>query len=336
MKKNFFIVLLVSLVLSTGLDGYAQTPSSTFYVVTRSTKAFRIGSQQNPTVGLFSTQDRGKTWKHYGWDYTKCFSVSTAVVGKNRLFYLACGNGVQKSVDAGKHWQIATGWEITECLKTAIDPRDPQTVYAATAYGIFKSTDAGKTWQEKNAGLASTFTPALVIDKSDPNRLFCATESGIHFSRNGGELWQPVALLGLGIRTLIQHPKNPALLAAGTENDGVFVSIDHGRTWQQKSAGLTHKTVYALAFAPQDEQTLYAGTFQGGVFKTTTAGETWSAVNTGLNNLDIHALLVDPQNQNAVFAGTLNDGVWLSDDGGAHWRFIGLETSQVWDMLMVE
>lgn len=333
MKKICLILLLITtaefLLLST-----LYSKSSTLYVVTRSTKKFRLNSRDNPTVGLFSTDDKGKTWKHYGWKYTKCFSVSTAKLGNDHIFYIACGNGVHKSDDGGKFWAITTGWNITECLKTTIDLKNPNTVYAATAYGIFKTSDGGKTWIEKNEGLISTFTPTIIIDQNDSNLLFCATESGVHRSKDAGDHWEPIGLLGLGIRTLIQHPINPSLLAIGTEDDGVFISTDYGKTWIRKTNGLTHKTVYVLAFSPQDANIIYSGTFRGGIFKSTDGGESWQAMNNGLRILDIHALIVDPKDKNIVYAGTLNDGIWISEDGASNWRFIGLETSQVWDMVM--
>jgi photosystem II stability/assembly factor-like uncharacterized protein len=332
--KNYLLIgiWLVSIAFSPAKS--LQAKGNTLYVVTRSTKIFRLQNKDNPTVGLFSTNDKGKTWQHHGWKYTKCFSVSVARLLKNQIFYLSCGNGVQKSDDGGKSWVITTGWNITECLKTAIDPQNPDIVYAATAYGIFKTTDGGKSWIGKNQGLTSTFTPTVIIDRNDHQLLFCATESGVHRSNDGGDHWEPIGLLGLGIRTLIQHPTQPDLLAAGTEDDGVFVSNDRGKTWVQKINGLTHKTVYALAFAPNDPHIIYAGTFQGGIFKTSDEGNSWQATNNGLRILDIHALLVDPNDNNLVYAGTLNDGIWMSEDAGANWRLIGLETSQVWDLTM--
>jgi len=311
---------------------HAKTP--TLYVVTRSTKTFKLGSQDNPTVGLFSTKDMGKKWRHYGWKYTKCFSGAKSDVDGKTVFYLACGNGVLKSEDKGKDWKITTGWNITECLKVVIDPHNSNIVYAATAYGIFKTTDGGTRWEEKNVGLISTFTPSLIIDKSNSDILFCATENGIHRSLNSGDSWEPVSLLGKGIRTIMQHPENLDLMAVGTEDDGVFISRDHGKTWQLKINGLTHKTVYAIAFSPKNDEKIYAGTFQGGIFKTENGGKLWQPINNNLRILDIHALLVDPKNPNNIYAGTLNDGVWMSKNGGEDWRFIGLETSQVWDMFM--
>ena len=332
MQRCILYILIFMTILTTNFS-YLLAKNKTLYVVTRSTKKFRIGSQDFPSVGLFSTADNGKNWKHYGWNYTKCFSVSTTKIAGDQVFYLSCGNGVQKSKDAGKTWIITTGSEVTECLKTTIDPNNPLIVYAATAYGIFKTIDAGKTWREKNRGLTSTFTPTVLIDQKNDGTLYCATESGIHCSLNGSDLWEPIGLLGLGIRTLVQHPSKPDIFAAGTENDGVYISQDHGKTWIQKINGLTHKTVYALAFEPHKTQFLYAGTFRGGIFKTENGGDSWQAVNQNLKNLDIHALLVDPDDENKVYAGTLNDGLWLSENAGKSWHFIGLETSQVWDMM---
>lgn len=326
-RMCFLILLALGLLYPT-----QSLLARTLYVVTRSTKVFRLSKRDFPSVGLFSTQDSGQTWEHYGWHYTKCFSGATRLVDGQRVFYLACGNGVQKSPDGGEHWILTTGSDITECLKVVVDPSDANVVYTASAYGIFKSTDGGASWEEKNTGLASTFTSAIIVDRETPSLLFCATEAGVCRSKDAAEHWEPVGLLGLGVRTIVQHPAYPNLLAAGTEEDGVWLSTDRGTSWHPANAGLTHKTVYALAFAPQDDRTIYAGTFQGGVFKSEDAAATWKSVNNGLRLLDIHAIVVDPDDKNTVYAGTLNDGVWQSRDGGAHWRFIGLETSQVWDM----
>ena len=56
-------------------------------------------------------------------------------------------------------------------------------------------------------------------------------------------------------------------------------------------------------------------------------------MNKNLRLFDIHALAVDPENSGIVYAGTLNDGIWMSKNGGKSWQFIGLETSQVWDIV---
>jgi photosystem II stability/assembly factor-like uncharacterized protein len=309
-------------------DGSKNT---TIYAVTRSTEKFRIFGRNNPSVGLFTTDDKGKTWRHWGWHYTKCFSAAIEPNSNGRVIYLACGNGIQKSGDSGKSWVITTGWEMRECLKVAIDPRDTETVYAATAYGIFKSENGGNDWQEKNQGLESTFTPSVVIDPHDPRVLYAATEAGVYASTNRAERWHLLGLKGKGIRTVIYSFHTKGTLFTGTEDDGIFVSTNAGETWIAINDGLESLTVYCLAQDPHNEQTLYAGTFRGGVFKSIDGGNYWKPCNNGLARLDIHALLVDPSDTDVVYCGTLGGGVFVSEDAGAHWRFAGLETSQVWD-----
>jgi len=305
--------------------------STKLYVITRSTEKFKIMGRDNPSVGLFTTSDRGTTWEHHGWHFTKCFSAVVSPKEKGRVIYLACGNGVQKTEDYGKSWAIVTGWQMTECLKVAVDPVNTNIVYAATAYGIFKSSDAGKTWHEKNQGFESTFTASILIDRTNPDHLFAATETGVYQSTNGAASWQLSGSGKLGIRTIIQSMHDEKTLFIGTEDDGVFVSKDSGKSWSARSNGLESKTVYALAQDPKNRNVLYAGTFKGGVFKSTDEGRSWKKKNQGLKRLDIHALIVDPADSNVVYCGTMGGGAFMSVDAGASWKFIGLATSQVWD-----
>lgn len=340
-KLNYFLYPLIFSLLVSVLN--CSTPqndhepnmkkNSKLYVVTRSTHKFKIGGQDNPTVGLFTTSDFGKNWHHYGWYYTKCFSVAIEPGSNGKILYLSCGNGVQKSSDFGTTWKITTGWEMTECLKVAIDPDNPQNVYSATAYGIFKSVNGGESWQEKNRGFESTFTSSVLVDRKNSNHIFAATETGVYFSQNKAEYWELIGLQGEGIRTILQSPHSAKTFLVGTEDDGVFFSFDSGQIWQQFNNGLKHFTIYALAFDPTDANILYAGTFKGGVYKSENGGQSWRQINNGLDILDIHALIVDPLNSDIVYCGTLGGGVYLSENGGKDWRFIGLETSQVWDFL---
>jgi photosystem II stability/assembly factor-like uncharacterized protein len=296
--------------------------------------------QKNPAVGIFIGDGLNTDWQHVGWENAKCFSPAVDPTSNGKTLYGAYGNGVMKSSDGGEHWKIVTGWEITEVLKVCIDPKTPSTVYAACAYGVFKSTDAGETWKEKNTGRKIKFTSALIIDKTNSKRLFAGSEEGLWVSENSGNAWKLNALKDKGIRTIVQHPRSPKLLAIGTEEDGVFLSKDGGKTWKQKNSGLQHLTIYAIAFDPNNENILYTGGFKSGVYKTVDGGESWRQMNNGLiplAELDIHALAVYPRNSQMVFVGTINGGLFRSIDGGATWTdFSGsaLQEGQIWDIVI--
>ena len=69
----------------------------------------------------------------------------------------------------------------------AIDPRDPDNIYAGSQTGgILKSADGGTTWAVANTGLTNRRVSALIIDPRKPRVLFTSTEGGVFRSTNGG------------------------------------------------------------------------------------------------------------------------------------------------------
>jgi photosystem II stability/assembly factor-like uncharacterized protein len=121
------------------------------------------------------------------------------------------GNGLWKSVDAGKTW-VKAGLEKSFFIpKVAVDPKNPDIVYAAaegklydnemdSERGLFKTTDGGKTWTNvlpvKDRGVADfvidpansdiviaaaykTFRRAWTyIDRQPGNHLYKTTDGG--------------------------------------------------------------------------------------------------------------------------------------------------------------
>ena len=67
------------------------------------------------------------------------------------------GEGIYKSLDAGKTWKLM-GLEKTKCIhRIIIDPTNPNIVYAAAIgnpyaehpeRGVYKTTDGGETWNK--------------------------------------------------------------------------------------------------------------------------------------------------------------------------------------------
>jgi photosystem II stability/assembly factor-like uncharacterized protein len=96
--------------------------------------------------------------------------------------------------------------------------------------------------------------------------------------------------------------------------------------------GLTHQTVYALAFDPAKPTTIYAGTHGGGVYRSTDGGERWEKTGSGLTNPDVHSLIVLPSRPSVLFAGTLNGGLFVSGDGDETWKFQSQDQAQVWGL----
>jgi photosystem II stability/assembly factor-like uncharacterized protein len=326
---TMFFKMLTSLLLLLALTTDSEKYTDTVYISVLSSQRHQWGRTDNPVIGIFRSSDAGMSWEHIGWrGYIRTFYTET---GSDGVIWGGCGNGVLRSRDNGNSFTVTTGWDVTEVLKVRINPADPTRVVAATAYGIFRTDDGGETWTECNDGLPDLpFTSDVVIDFTNPNRLLAATEDGMFESVTGGSKWRKVALSGKGIRTIIQHPVNGSIWYTGTEDDGVFVSGDDGKTWKRMNNGLGHLTVYSIALDPDHQEVVYAGTHGGGVYKSINGGHSWEQHISGLQNLDVHALAVLPSNPSAVFAGTLNGGLYISQNGGRTWEFNSQAGGQVW------
>jgi hypothetical protein len=81
------------------------------------------------------------------------------------------------------------GGEVFWCL--AIDPSNPQTLYAGTGYGgVWKSSDGGANWAASSRGLTDSIVYSLAIDPGNPQTLYAGTVNGGAFkSSDGGASW---------------------------------------------------------------------------------------------------------------------------------------------------
>jgi hypothetical protein len=71
----------------------------------------------------------------------------------------------------------------------AVDPGNPQIMYAATRDGLFKSVDAGGRWASVGKELKNV--AAVAAHSRRPVEVYVATMDGvISRSRDGGTTWQ--------------------------------------------------------------------------------------------------------------------------------------------------
>lgn len=110
--------------------------------------------------GIWRSTNNGDTWSSLG-DSLPTQVVSGVAKTGGRLIVLTgdnafggntyAGLGAYFSDDDGKTWQHASG--IPDGLlsfRLAVDPSDPQKVYAATGGGLFRSTDGGGSYANVN------------------------------------------------------------------------------------------------------------------------------------------------------------------------------------------
>ena len=129
----------------------------------------------------------------------------------------------------------------------------------------------------------------------------------------------------------------PAIAYMGTDNGGVWKTINAGATWFPLTDAVHDvRGIVSLAVAQSQPSVVYAGTgsvfgshYSSGVWKTTDAGAHWQSA--GLQSAgEIAWLLVDPNNPDLVLAATRGidhrkggaRGVFRSTDGGGTWQLV--------------
>ncbi len=90
--------------------------------------------------------------------------------------------------------------------------------------------------------------------------------------------------------------------------DHVFLSVDHGRTWQVRGGGLPDIPVNAIVADPSNPRTVYIGTDHG-VYRSRDEGRSWRDYSRDLPNVVVGDLLFH-ERRRLLRAGTRNRGVW--------------------------
>ena len=236
---------------------------------------------------MYLSTDGGKMWDSLIMDYGKAFDQSHYPNTRpNRYTHKVISRGPQNLV----------------CDQIVIDPFNPQTYYAACMdVGLQVSHDSGKSWEHPTRGMPGRgHAWTVVADPGKKGRVFITTgqayrqAGGLYLSNNSGRNWQR---LGVDSEELNKHPKtgklqsvaldlkspvNSRIIYIGSEKNGVYKSIDGGKSWKNISTGLTGKAknVMTVQISPKSSKTLYAGTMVG-LFISKNAGKSWTRLGKG-------------------------------------------------------
>lgn len=240
------------------------------------------------------------------------------------LFLMVCFTSCASTagVFAGGKWQ-AGGLQHQELVSLAVDPNNPQIIYAGdTRDGVFESTNAGTEWSQQNAGLPLPITIyALAFD--DPGKkLYAATNTGVFVSASVAIEWTKLSGLPEDQYSSVAFDLNaPHVIYVASENHGVFVSTNDGSSWTAINKGLPSGIIiHSLAF-DSVEHHLWAATNLG-IYRQDNGGGLWQVLNAGLPaGIDVNTILPAASSggdKGLVFAGT-NHGFFLSNVYGARW-----------------
>jgi photosystem II stability/assembly factor-like uncharacterized protein len=272
--------------------------------------------------GIYRSSDAGLTWSHGGLtDGQQIPELAVDPRDPNRVFAAVLGHpygpneerGIYRSRDGGASWErVLYKDPDTGGSAVAIDPRNPDVVYAAmwqsrlgpwedrnefqgTNGGLYKSTDGGTSWRRLSGGLPDDLTQInFAIAASSPQRLYAVAATtepgdyssaaglGVYRSDDGGEHWarstsdpRPALRIGGGDLTIVRvDPTNPDIVY--TTGIVTTKSTDGGRTWVSLRGAPGGDDYQNLWINPSNPRILALVSDQGAVISLN-GGESWSS-----------------------------------------------------------
>jgi len=290
-----------------------------------------VGSE----TGIVLLSGQGSQWIRQGITLAgKPVNVVAANRGGEVVYACVPREGVFATENGGKSWELVFPGKVHTL---AVDPNDPQTVYAGTEpVGLFGSHDKGKTWTELEALQRvpeevrdrwwfpiyphESHVRSIFVDWHDPKIICIALEhGGIFRTVDGGNHWEDLSagIEYLDIHMVMGDPLRENLYYAATAR-GFYRSEDHGRDWILSTDGVTRDYFHDFVVLPGPSPTLLVTTANGTppawlrpghaqstLFGSTDCGLTWRQLGSGLpESMErmIWSLSPDPENRNAVYA----------------------------------
>lgn len=197
------------------------------------------------TVGAYYTKDGGREWEERMAGMKEVhIVVSIAINHKEpRVLYAGTTGGIYRSDDGAASWKkINTGLipdsELMAAMALgvntiALDPVNPDIVYAGTTKGLFRTGNKGEHWERIGEALSDPFVSSIVVHPTEPSLIYIGGPGGVWKSSDSGKTWHAMnqGLTTLNVRALAIAPKNSQMLYAGTNGSGLYRSTDAGATW---------------------------------------------------------------------------------------------------------
>ncbi|MEY4051261.1 MAG: hypothetical protein RIR64_246, partial [Bacteroidota bacterium] len=293
-----------------GITGVASQPN-----------VFYIGVNNG---GVWKTTDYGHTWNPI-FDAQKTGSVGDVIVAPSNpnVLYVGSGEGIQrpdlsigdglyKSIDAGKTWMHLGLNDAQQIGGLCVDPNNENRIFVAALghpygpnkeRGVYRSLDGGKTLEQVLYIDENTGAVQVQIDPNNSKIVFATMWA----ARQGP--WENGAWNGMA--------------------SGLYKSEDGGTTWRKIEKGFPTTKEDGLGrigftIAQSNSKRMYAtvdSEKKGGVYRSDDGGESWYLLTSDGRfwgrGSDFAEVKTDPTNEDIVYSA--NVVMWKSVDGGKTW-----------------
>ena len=310
-------------------------------------------------LGIFKSTDGGKNWVFASFGIKNWYGMQLATHPEDAdTLFTTTNGGVYKSTNAGESWKLIGDSDLCDDEDAGgnchyhgivVEKEAPFKVlvgsggdqYAKEGVGLTGSEVNGESWRNSDDGFVrDVHVSKLVIDPNKNNVFYATTQgeteytdkvgdgAGVFKSTDRGNNWTQInnGLNSLETNVLAVDPNDSDVLYLGTDDDGIYKSINGGKNWEKLIPSASFG-VGDIVVDPQNSNNVYMGTVDYfrlsesrgvlgdfGVYKSTDGGTTWEEFNSGLNHLGVFSLELSEENR-ILYAGTRAGGVyWISLD----------------------
>ena len=278
--------------------------------------------------GIWKTTDNGNSFTNLNQNLTltQFYRIKASPFDPSRILGGTQDNGTQQTF-ATLNWAAAFGGDGGE---VAFNPFDANFIIGETQFGgLQKTTNGGSSWSSATGGINTgenvAWVAPIIVHPSASGTFYVARQR-VYKSVNNGGSWTAVSgnINGSSsVREMAISNSNPSVMYA-TSGSKVYISIDGGVIWTNKTNGLPNKTITSVYVHPaQDNVALltFSGFGTSKVYKTTDYGTVWRNIHNNLPDSpvnDIFIYTLDVVSPNTYFVAT-DIGVFLSQDDGSNW-----------------
>lgn len=207
---------------------------------------------------IWRRTDNGKAWTEV-LENEDVYSLITTPSGS--ILAGRITKGMLRSTDNGDSWSVVDSTGVTRSFAC----NSHGEIFAAiSGTGVLKSSDDGVMWTSANGDLYSFSTRAITICPDD--YIYLGDYNGVFYSTNNGVNWWQsyYDIYHIAINSLAYNSLGHVI--AASDNDGVFMTVDHGLHFNQINNGLDCLRTRSLAVDKSNY--LYVGTVDSGLYRS--------------------------------------------------------------------